>query len=188
MALKVPAVWQAALERVQQDLRRRLAPGCVGWVKPRGIHVTLRFLGPCPPEQVADITRALGPAVGKQPAFQLGLGGLGSFGSPRRLRVIWVGLADGECRLEVLAGTVNRALEPLGFDPPPRGFSGHLTLGRVRRHAAPRQCREVHRLLPLMAVPVLPPFQVESVALLRSHLEARGARYECLASLPLAPP
>jgi RNA 2',3'-cyclic 3'-phosphodiesterase len=108
--------------------------------------------------------------------------GLGAFPSPARPRVLWAGVAEGAEAAGVLAGRIDAALTPLGFDRERRPFSAHVTLGRVRTP------RAQPRLAGALAVGGPAGRQrVTHVSLMRSDLSPRGARYTELAALPLAP-
>ena len=59
----------------------------VKWVDPRGIHLTLKFLGNIPSERVTEITEAMGKAVQGISPFCLEVSGLGAFPSLKQARV-----------------------------------------------------------------------------------------------------
>jgi len=84
----------------------------------------------------------------------------------------------------LLAEEVDQALVALGFPPEGRGFTPHVTLGRVRepgRNVALTEALEAAAARGFGALPV------ERVALMRSDLSPRGARYTELAATPLSP-
>lgn len=109
----------------------------VGWVPPRNLHLTLKFLGWVPPEAVPAIDGALRPVAARTP-FQIQLRGVGAFPPQGRPRVIWVGVQQGADDLVSLAQSVEAALETIGFSREGRAFHPHLTLGRVKTAAGPR--------------------------------------------------
>jgi len=111
---------QGALRRINADVR---------WVRPEGLHVTLKFLGSVDPERLARVHAALVSDLHEQPALHVSVRGLGAFPNWRRPRVVWVGL-HGE-GFGTLAARVDGALAPLGFEREQRAFTPHLTLGRV---------------------------------------------------------
>jgi 2'-5' RNA ligase len=170
-----------ALGRVQDDLRR-LGARPLRWVRPEGIHVTLKFLGETESRRVDDIVEALAGAI---PPFELSLrvSTLGGFGGAR-LRVVWVGL-EGD--VEALAGVARRvdgALAPLGFPRERRPFAAHLTLARVRDEASPAERRELVALIQRYRMPAPPSMIVREVALMRSIVGSGGSVYRRLASFP----
>jgi 2'-5' RNA ligase len=135
----------------------------VRWVPPEQWHVTLRFLGDADPADVADALRGatlpaaeaeLGPHVSR----------LGRF-------VVVVPVAG----LDDLAAAVTAATASLGDPPDPRGFTGHLTIARLRRRGA---CR-------VTGTPARHRFPVREVALVSSVTTAGGAAYDVLDRFPL---
>lgn len=173
VALDLPGRVKDALARVIDELRP-LAPKAK-WVPRENLHLTLAFLGETPEERLAEISGAIAGAVSELVDFRTHLEGAGVFPSPRRARVLWVGLADAAGGIAALADAVSAALEPLGFSRESRPFVAHLTLARLREPAP-------------LAVPGLEldstPFQVERVTLFRSHLARPAPRYSALATFP----
>ncbi len=173
-----PAVHEA-LARVQERLRRTDAD--VSWVKPGNLHATLKFLGEVEPARVDRIRTALGDAVQPHRPFTAVVAGIGNFGG-RVPRVIWVGIDEGANALTALAQDVDSACARIGFPKEKRGFTAHLTLGRVRSP------RNIERLLagirdeptgPLGDVPI------RAVALMQSQLNPQGSIYTELARCDL---
>jgi 2'-5' RNA ligase len=146
------------------------------------LHITLKFLGGVDGERIAALVESLRAAVDGQRAFPLEIVGLGAFPSAMRPRVLWAGVADGLEPLTTVAGRVEAAMAAQGFPPEERGFSPHVTLGRVRE---PRRAPALTEALAAGATRPFGRVAVEAIALMRSDLSPRGARYSELASLPL---
>jgi RNA 2',3'-cyclic 3'-phosphodiesterase len=132
----------------------------VRWTTPDQWHITLRFLGEVDPEvaaaslemvELGPVDVALGPGVERlgDTTIVVPVRGLDS-------------LADA-----VRAGTAE-----MGEPVDPRGFRGHLTLGRCR-DGGPSS---------LDALPIAAGFVATEVALVRSDLHADGARYSTVAT------
>jgi 2'-5' RNA ligase len=179
VAIPLDAAVRARLASAAGDLRAS-ARG-VAWVAESNLHVTVKFLGGVAPSLLADVGRALGDALAPEPAFVLGLRGLGAFPAARA-RVIWAGLGGGGPSCAAIAERVERALEPLGFPRETRAFSPHVTLGRVRQ---PRRDEKLAAALRAAASADLGSTRVAAVSLIRSDLSPAGARYTELASCPL---
>jgi 2'-5' RNA ligase len=163
VAVEVPEDVRAAVAAVE-----RPAGGDVRWSDPSAWHVTLRFLGEVDAVPAIDaLTAVAGP-----PAVAV----VGRV--PRRLGPTAVVLpVDG---LDELAAVVGRAFAGLPGEEG-RPFTGHLTLGRLRR--AGRWPRGGVGPLPAEVS-----WPVTSVALVESHLEhGSPARYEVLARQSLGP-
>jgi 2'-5' RNA ligase len=64
---------------------------------------------------------------------ELDFRGIGFFPNEFHPRVIWCGV-EASPNLTMLAASVDRALQPLGFPPETRAFTPHLTLARFDSH------------------------------------------------------
>jgi 2'-5' RNA ligase len=167
-----------ALERVTETigaLRPRIAG--IRWVRPEGLHLTLRFLGPSSPRALERMEPALRAAAAACPATVARLSGLGVFPERGSPRVLWLGVAL-EAQVLHLQQACERAVIDAGFAAEGRAFRPHLTLGRWRDRA-PR--------------PSLPDIDLgESVldrlVLFRSDLRPTGAVYTPLGVFPLSRP
>lgn len=171
------------LATVQQQLRH--AGASVAWVRPEGMHLTLKFLGALPAERVPAIGDALEHVAGAFSSIDVSVDGAGAFPTLSRARVIWVGIGAGGDALCALAAAVDEATAALGFPREPRSFTPHLTLGRVKSPEG------LDRLIPLVQALASEHFgtmTVRSIDLMRSDLAPAGARYTVLRRLPLAGP
>lgn len=101
----------------------------VKWVAADNLHYTLKFLGETnlEPEKIAGALKTV--RTGK---FELELRGLGCFPNAKSPRVVYVGAGAGGEFLKLLAEAVETSLEPLGFQREKRGFTSHLTVGRIK--------------------------------------------------------
>jgi 2'-5' RNA ligase len=170
------------------DLQARMVEdvpaGLVRWVRPAGIHLTLKFLGEVPVGQVDAIAAAMREACAPHGPFRLSIQGLGCFPNARRPRVVWVGVDEPTGVLIALQRDVERALRPLGFRPEGRQFSPHLTLARVKgrdRDAVEALGEYVGRARVRVGE-----MAVAAVHLMRSELLPGGAVYTALAVAPLS--
>jgi len=174
-AVELGAAARRAAAAAAHALRGRPGGDGVRWVRPEGLHVTLRFLGGVEPARVAPLAaRARGELALLSP-FRVRLGAAELFPTPRRPRVVALGLRP-EAPLAALAGALERAAVAEGFAPEERPFRAHLTLGRVRE----RRCPDAAGL----AVPA-EELAVDEIVLYRSELAPEGARYVPLERLRL---
>lgn len=150
--------------------------GSVRWVRGEALHVTLRFLGDTDPAAIPALAREVGARVAAVPAFELSLGAVQIFPSPRRPRVVALHVHP-EAPLADLARAVESGVVAAGFAPERRGFRAHLTLGRVRGGQAPPS----DATLP----PPPSPFPLREVVLFESRLGPGGSTYLPLERLPL---
>jgi RNA 2',3'-cyclic 3'-phosphodiesterase len=103
----------------------------VRWVRLDGLHLTLRFLGPTLDDRIEPARAAVRAAGAGAHAFDITIGGAGTFPNDARPRALWLGLRAGEPALSDLAASVNRALVAAGWPPETRPFRAHLTLARA---------------------------------------------------------
>ncbi|MEW6347943.1 MAG: RNA 2',3'-cyclic phosphodiesterase [Thermodesulfobacteriota bacterium] len=150
----------------------------VKWVRPEGIHLTLKFLGNVKTAALPEITHALEQAMAGRKAFEIGIQSVGAFPSLSRPRVFWAGVVDPAAALGPLAAAVEDALEPLGFPREPRPFRPHLTLGRVRSDRRPPT--ELAITVATMRDLKGPSFHARDAVLFQSILQPSGAQYVAL--------
>jgi len=182
VAIELPGEVREALGRLQHELQRRGLEK-LRWVRPEGIHLTLKFLGETPEEKVPALEKALVNAVQGIDAHDLALGKLGTFGGSRP-RVLWVDLTGDVEAVRDLQERTEMALNQLGFEREARGWSPHVTLARVR----PETAREVASAIAPAITAVEPSgavIPVGEVSLMRSTLRPSGAVYERVAAFPL---
>jgi len=183
VALELPQAVKEGLASLQRELRSR-GLGHLHWVRPEGVHITLKFLGETPAAKVEDIGRALAPVAAVTSPLALRLGCLGTFGDRKGPRVLWVGLEGDVERLAFLQRRVDEALAPLHFPREPREFAPHITLARVPQQAVARSAGNVRAALMAASVPPLE-MVLSHLSLMRSHLGPGGARYEQVLVFPL---
>jgi RNA 2',3'-cyclic 3'-phosphodiesterase len=184
IALPLPAEWSERLLEIARALQRRLPPHAVRWTRPDQMHLTLRFLGYLPPEQVTDLDAVLQGVGGCHAGFHLRRDRLGCFPDPKNPRVVWLGLA-GDCEvLGLLQSQLVRETQPWGDHSESRPFHPHLTLGRVNP-LTPELKRRLAERLEDLPLPEFPDWEVRSFELMRSELRPEGARHTILAEIPL---
>jgi 2'-5' RNA ligase len=180
IAVNLPSEVRERLAAEQDRLRRAQAD--VSWVRAENIHVTLKFLGETEEKRLERIRPALREVARSGAPFSIQVSGLGSFGG-RIPRVVWVGLQEGAEPLSRLAKDIEAALARLGFPRERRGFTAHITLGRVR------SAKNVGALLTALAQTETGPFgsvEVNQFELMRSELRPTGSVYTVLDRFPLA--
>ena len=173
VAVRIPALPE--LQTVLKPLAAMRWP--VAAVSPENLHVTLKFLGDIPTDQIAAIQQQLLSVVRGKPPFVLKVEQLGAFPSADRPSVVWVGLVDAE-PLVALANEIESLLEPLGFARESRSFHAHLTLARIKG----RPPRELFDLIRGNSDTHFGTVEVHSIDLIRSELHRDGARYSLISS------
>ena len=184
IAIELPATTLARLNEVQHAIQRDSQLARLRWVRPQGIHLTLKFLGETAAAKQTTIEDAVLRATKSVAPFEVELGKLGRFGSRQSPRVLWVDVAGDTGSLARLQTNVERELSPLGFPTEQRPFSAHLTLARV----PPESAREVGGALDEAITATTAPesiIAVDEVSLMKSDLQPGGAVYTRLFVAPL---
>ena len=157
-------VWPPDEVRNQIAALDRPADEAVRWTGPDNWHVTLRFLGEVGD---ADVERVVA-AMPRFAAVDAELGPATKLLNPSVLVAPVSGLTE-------LAQAVIDATRQIGQPPGEKAFTGHLTVARARgRGRIPRA---------LAGAPIGATWRLDSIALIRSHLHAEGARYQTLATI-----
>ena len=174
VAVELPRPMREEIGRLQSHI----ATKGLRLVRPELVHVTMKFLGEVPLENVGLVTEALGRV--KAAPFPARVSGMGAFPG-RAIRVVWLGLTGN---FQELYENVEQVLKPLGFAPEARGFSPHVTLGRVARPNAEMN-RQLGERIADFSARDLGSFNVDRFYLKKSTLTAGGPIYEDLAVFPL---
>jgi 2'-5' RNA ligase len=106
IAIALPDDIKASIDTAVAALRERNR--AVRWVKPEGLHITLKFLGEIPEDIVAPLSADLDRVGGTSRPLQLSLASFGAFRS------------------------IDRACAKYGIAEERSPFSGHITLGRLK--------------------------------------------------------
>ena len=157
----------------------------VRWVEPKGIHLTLKFLGNIPSSRATELVEAMEEHCRGHSQFSLGLSGLGMFPNRERPRVLWAGVGGDLDALASLQEAVETAMTGVGFQRERRPFRAHLTIGRVRDGATPRQRRTIGEAVSSATLMPVGSWQVGAVHLVQSTLTPQGAVYTDLGMVEL---
>jgi len=164
------------VSRAQEVQRRLMESGAVMKpVEPQNLHTTLWFFGELDRgrlQLVLDNAREV-----EFKAFKVSVKGVGYFPGGRRVNVIWLGIDDPAGGLNSIVEQLKNRLTRLGFKYDERGFTPHLTIGRVKRvKDRMRLLRELDRLKDtVFGEQVVDKFKVK-----KSTLTQRGPIYSDL--------
>ncbi|MGQ0604614.1 MAG: RNA 2',3'-cyclic phosphodiesterase [Anaerolineales bacterium] len=187
-ALNLPAELHLHLGEIAAVLQKTAPRGSVRWVRPEGIHLTLKFYGEVSSARIPDLQRVLSEAAGACNRLTFALGGLGAFPNMNNPRVVWVGLTGDMPALQRLQRTVEEGSQRLGFAPEARRFNPHLTLGRVNQPLPSSDQSVLTQMLRQAAIApgesFSPgePFVLDTLTLWHSELRSAGSVYTPLFS------
>ena len=175
IAVTLPGSLRALLASLAQPLHG------VNWTRPEQLHLTLRFLGEVPAEQLEPMIARL-EAVRVAP-FVLPLEGVGAFPPNRPPRVLWAGIGQGHPRLFQLRQRLDDALLASGLALDVRTFHPHVTLARCPENAGAAAAQWLHARRDFVG----PEFRVDAFHLYASELRPSGAVHTLRRHFPLAP-
>jgi len=168
-----------ALSALQGELK-----GCnadIRWVRPENIHLTLKFLGNVEEGMLDLIKASLGDICSRYSRFKLEARGMGLFPDRRRPRVLWVDIG-GDGSLKGLQHDIEEAMVAIGFKEEDRGFTPHLTIGRLRSRTGFKMLYDKMQSYMDKHFGV---FDVRSIFLMESILRPSGAEYRRVAEFGL---
>jgi len=176
-------------DRIKNELadfvhRMKRLGGPVRWIKPQGIHLTLKFRGEISAAKATEVSDLLDHIVSLHSTFSLRIAGVGTFPdrSPHP-RIIWAGISQGS-PLSDLQAELEETLQHIGFPPERRTFNPHLTLGRVR---SDRGMKPLLQTLEENRHKEFGTMQVSRIILFKSDLKPSGAEYSRIHTTDLSP-
>jgi 2'-5' RNA ligase len=181
VALDIDTAVRQSISRFLEGVRE-FAPEA-RWVRPESLHVTLKFIGERPTEELTSIQRSLSQVKGF--SFRLGFRGYGFFPTPRSARVFWIGIEAGK-ELSELASLIDGATAEVGIAEDDHAYSPHLTLARGGKSGSPRRqqgdkanfaFRRLQEKLAAMPIPEFGTMSAHEFYLFESKLAAGGAVY-----------
>jgi len=129
LAFEIPPEVKAYLARVSKAMARTI-PG-VRWVKPEGQHITIRFFGEISEARAREIEDVVG-AAGPYPGVEATLKSIDAFPDRRRPRVIVATVDEGVDIIRSIYHDIENRLTALGYEREKRGFTPHITFGRMK--------------------------------------------------------
>jgi len=185
LAVELPPSLQDAIEEATAGPRTRLGSDLIRWVPAHNVHLTLKFLGDTAPSGLSLIQAAMQAEASQYEPFEALVKGFGAFPNNRRPRVLWVGLSAPPV-MASLQHELDVATARLGYTSEERGFSPHLTIGRVRQNVRASGLQRIRDELDGTSIGELGSFKVGSVQLFQSELQPSGSVYTRLFTAPLA--
>ena len=170
LAISLPDPVKQVLGKIQNRLRDRGIAAT--WTRPETLHLTLKFLGNIPFQDLELFKAAMIQAADQVSPFELSVGGLGVFPGIGKARVVWAGTGGCTDILENLFKALELSLGPLGIEKETRRFSAHITLGRIKKPVPGpvwidliQACQDIRS----------PLFKVQCLDLYKSELRASSA-------------
>jgi len=155
----------------------------VKWVREENIHITLYFLGEVAESDIEELKEIIESAVSGMHPFFTKVGEISAFPSPRRPRVLWVGVNDPQQGLKSAYSAICDALQKsdLEVHREKKDYTPHITIGRVKG----RFDRNIERILHTYQNQTFGEVHIKELVLFRSILQREGPRYVPVHIFPL---
>ena len=150
-------------------------------VEPQNIHITLKFLGDVQENNIDKIEQIIRDSIKKIEPFKIKLKGIGVFPNKNYIRVVWIGIMDTEI-LSTISTNIDENLSQLGFKKEKRGFSAHLTIGRVK---SAKNKMHLLKAIDNYSNFEFATLEVSSIKLKKSDLTPKGPIYTTLKEVKL---
>ncbi len=148
----------------------------ISWVKDGNIHLTLKFIGDTPEDEVKKINSTIGHIIENTSTMNFMINGSGCFPKKERPRILWLGIDGDLSPLQGLVYKINDALDPLGYPKEEKEYIPHLTLARIKYPQ--KVTPDISGFLNYNYDPIK--FNVNKIHLMSSELFHKGSVYTIL--------
>jgi RNA 2',3'-cyclic 3'-phosphodiesterase len=175
LALELPGTIKEYLLAATKTMSRKVSG--VKWVKAEGLHVTLKFFGEIEERKTQEIEETLQGINKQHMAIPIQVKEINAFPDLMRPRVIVVTFQEGVDNVKAIFHDIENRLLAADIRKETRGFTPHITLGRVKG-AAPVLRRNITPLEEKR-------FLLDNLVLYQSTLTREGALYTPLKEIKL---
>ncbi len=172
-AIEPPEEILKKIQHIQLRLRK-IIHGPVNWVRPEGIHLTLKFFGEVAGDVLATISERLEGFARQAKPLKLEVRKIGAFPNLNNPRVVWIGIEGDIAPLSRLQQTIDEGFGDLGYPGEERPFRPHLTLGRIKE---PKVLLGLAGIVEAKEVYDAGGFEAGGLDVIKSDLTPQGARY-----------
>ncbi len=178
--ITVGSEYPALVQRLQHNLEHERRN--INWCKTDQIHLTLKFIGDTPDQDIPKIIEACQQVAKNHQPFEMDFNRTGIFGSNHSPRVLWLGMKDEPKALYDLEADVLDAFDNLGYLRDRQNFVPHLTVCRIKqlvdKSFFQQICQGIEQKTYLQT-------EVKDIVYLQSFLQPTGAFYKTLKRIPL---
>jgi len=151
-------------------------------VESNNLHISLKFLGDLNSLEIEKTLLVLEKISFQYQPFKIELlKRIGVFPSPKRPRVIWLGLENGYREVEDIYHVIEQELGEEDFYRNDKNFTAHITLGRVKYLKYPNKLIECLNNIQFKNISQT----IHSIELMESYLTSQGPIYSVLSHFPL---
>ncbi len=174
ISINIPEELKKNIFAFIEDFKKKLPN--LGWVKLDNIHITLKFLGASPPEDIDEIKAALKSVAGKFGKTKIKIENIGCFPSESRPRVLWAGISEGSGFLKEVAKSLDEKLAKK-YNVEKREFVSHITMARIKSYDG-RGSKKIKKAIADKKNTLFGEFMVGKISLMQSFLSPKGAIHE----------
>lgn len=171
--------YPALVQRLQNNLEHERRN--INWCKPNQIHLTLKFVGDTPDEDVLRIIEACQQVASRHHPFTMDFNRTGIFGSNHSPRVLWLGMKEEPQELYALENDVLDAFDRLGYPRDRQNFVPHLTVCRIKQLIDKPFFQQIYQGIEQKTYLHA---EVTELVYLQSFLQPTGAFYKTLKRIP----
>lgn len=182
LAIPIPvgAEYPALVERLQHNLEHERRN--INWCKTNQIHLTLKFIGDTPDQDIPKIIDACQQVAKRHQPFAMDFNRTGIFGSNHSPRVLWLGMKDEPKALYELEEDILTAFDQIGYLRDRQNFVPHLTVCRIKTLVDKPFFQQVYQNIEQKTYLQT---NVNEMVYLQSFLQPTGAFYKTLKRIPL---
>lgn len=151
--------------------------GKIKFVERENIHLTLKFLGDVPENEIKEIIEIL-DLISKDEnnkKFKINLCGAGAFPDENYIKILWIGVSSGREEILDLHRQIDFQLKSIDFKKDKK-FHPHFTIARVK-FLKTEDKKEVQKVLLENSGTAFCDFEVCGFKLMRSELNSSGPIY-----------
>ena len=182
LAIPIPVgdEYPALVKRLQNNLEHERRN--INWSKTNQIHLTLKFVGDTPDQDIPKIIEACQQVAKRHQPFTMDFNRTGVFGSKHSPRVLWLGMKDEPKALYDLVEDVFTAFDDLGYLRDRQNFVPHLTVCRLKQLIDKPFFWQIYEgIEPKTYLHA----DVKEMVYFQSFLQPTGAYYKALKRIPL---
>ena len=154
----------------------------INYCKTNQIHLTLKFLGSTPVDDIPNITAACQKVAKRHQPFTMDFDRTGFFGSNHVPRVLWLGMNDQPKALFDLENDLLDAFDDLGYLRDRQNFVPHLTICRIKSLVDKQFFMQVYNMIEQKTYLHA---DVKELVFYESILQPTGPIYRILKRIPL---
>lgn len=181
LAISIPSTTEfpALVEKLKKNLTHEKY---INYCRPENVHLTLKFLGSTPVDDIPSIIEACQKVAKRHQPFTMDFDRTGFFGSNHVPRVLWLGMNNQPQALFDLEADLLDAFDDLGYLRDRQNFVPHLTVCRIKslvdKQFFLQVCNSIEQKTYLHA-------DVKELVYYQSILQPTGPIYKVLKKIPL---